>query len=235
MVFSVIQNIRAALKYRGGWKGLLEHMYTNGDYPFKFGTYMGCDLSNNRYYENTIDYPHGQHRWVEPGDIHNFDSTSIPPEWQGWMTHTTDIPPSDNDSTRSPHVYPKCRSNSPLGVLGHQDYFQNIGNLHNISSVRSRGYNIGNNVTGLSPDNMDGYYTQPGSPYNTSDGTTGVVKRYTKDEPKNNKWKKRLMTKKEVRIEQDQRKKSVEKMMNMIQAELKSPKELAIANRGGII
>ena len=28
MVYSVIQNVRAALKYRGGWKGLLTHMYT---------------------------------------------------------------------------------------------------------------------------------------------------------------------------------------------------------------
>lgn len=50
----------------------------NGDYPFKFGTYMGHDAAGNRYYENRVDYPFGQHRWVEPGDIHNFDSASIP-------------------------------------------------------------------------------------------------------------------------------------------------------------
>ena len=43
------------------------------------GTYIGCDGAGNRYYENLVDYPFGQHRWVEPGDIHNFDSTSIPP------------------------------------------------------------------------------------------------------------------------------------------------------------
>ena len=28
MVYGVIRNVQAALKYRGGWKGLLEHMYT---------------------------------------------------------------------------------------------------------------------------------------------------------------------------------------------------------------
>jgi hypothetical protein len=28
MVWSVVSNFRQALKYRGGWKGLLEHMYS---------------------------------------------------------------------------------------------------------------------------------------------------------------------------------------------------------------
>lgn len=28
MVVSIIQNVRLGLKYRGGWRGLLEHMYT---------------------------------------------------------------------------------------------------------------------------------------------------------------------------------------------------------------
>ena len=54
---------------------------------------MGCDGAGNRYYENRVDYPFGQHRWVEPGDIHNFDSASIPPEWHGWMTSMNDAPP----------------------------------------------------------------------------------------------------------------------------------------------
>ncbi len=31
MVYGVIRNFQAALKYRGGWKGLLEHMYTVSD------------------------------------------------------------------------------------------------------------------------------------------------------------------------------------------------------------
>jgi hypothetical protein len=28
MVYAVIRSVQAALKYRGGWKGLFEHMYT---------------------------------------------------------------------------------------------------------------------------------------------------------------------------------------------------------------
>jgi len=54
---------------------------------------MGSDAAGNRCYENRVDYPFGQHRWVEPDDIHNFDSTSIAPEWQGWMNSQTDEPP----------------------------------------------------------------------------------------------------------------------------------------------
>lgn len=97
MVWGVIRTVQQSLKYRGGWKGLLEHMYTNGDYPFKFGTLMGVDAAGNKYYENRKDYPFGQHRWVEPGDIHNFDSSSISPEWHGWMVSQNDAPPAAED------------------------------------------------------------------------------------------------------------------------------------------
>ena len=46
MVWGVVRTVQQSLKYRGGWKGLLEHMYTNGDYPFKFGTCMGVDAAD---------------------------------------------------------------------------------------------------------------------------------------------------------------------------------------------
>uniref|UniRef100_A0A7S1CZ94 NADH dehydrogenase [ubiquinone] 1 alpha subcomplex subunit 12 n=1 Tax=Cyclophora tenuis TaxID=216820 RepID=A0A7S1CZ94_CYCTE len=170
MVWSVIQNFRQGLKYRGGWRGLIEHMYTNGDYPFKFGTYMGCDAAGNRYYENRVDYPFGQHRWVEPGDINNFDSSSIPPEWHGWMTSMNDSPPSSEEdyiSTKKGFIQQGCQSNAPLDHnVGHQEKFFNFHHMHNQSQVRSRGYNIGNPIVGLPPNAPDGYYTQPGSPYN---------------------------------------------------------------------
>jgi hypothetical protein len=32
MVLSVVKNFQQALKYRGGWRGLLEHMYTVSDF-----------------------------------------------------------------------------------------------------------------------------------------------------------------------------------------------------------
>jgi len=171
MVYGLIRSVQAAVKYRGGWKGLMEHMYTNGDYPFKFGTYMGCDAGGNRYYENRVDYPFGQHRWVEPGDIHNYDSASIPPEWHGWMTSMNDAPPAaeeDYIGERKQHIIPlESRSDAKIDHnVGHQEEVFNFHHLHNLSTVRSRGYGIGNPVVGLPPGAKDSYYTQPGSPYN---------------------------------------------------------------------
>jgi len=171
MVYALIRNVLASVKYRGGWKGLMEHMYTNGDYPFKFGTYMGCDPGGNRYYENRVDYPFGQHRWVEPGDIHNFDSASMPPEWHGWMTSMNDAPPSAEEDyleKMNEQVIPlESRSDANVAHnVGHQEKMFNFHHLHNLSPVRSRGYGIGNPVVGLPPGAKDSYYTQPGSPYN---------------------------------------------------------------------
>ena len=36
MVYGVVRSFQAALKYRGGWKGLLEHMYTVSSTVFCF-------------------------------------------------------------------------------------------------------------------------------------------------------------------------------------------------------
>lgn len=172
MVKGVIEGIRASMKYRGGWKGFYEHMYTNGDYPFKFGTFMGSDLAGNRYYENRIDYSFGQHRWVEPGDVHNFDSTSIPPEWHGWMTSMNDVAPSQEQDyldKAKDDILKMCHSDAPddhaVGLQSPGLY--NFHSMHNQSQVRSRGYGIGNPIVGLPAFNAkDAYYTQPGSPYN---------------------------------------------------------------------
>ena len=131
---------------------------------------MGSDGAGNRYYENRVDYTFGQHRWVEPGDIHNFDSTSVPPEWQGWMTSTFDEPPCAEDqyiAETTGKVDQMCESNAPdKSNVGLQGNVWNFHNLHNQSQVRSRGYGIGNPVVGLPAGAKDSYYTQPGSPYN---------------------------------------------------------------------
>lgn len=131
---------------------------------------MGSDAAGNRYYENRVDYPFGQHRWVEPGDINNFDSSSIPPEWHGWMTSMNDVTPT----TEEDYVNMKKEHIKQIEVtdveidhnIGHQEKIFNFHNLHNQSSVRSRGYNVGNAIVGLPPGVPDAYYTQPGSPYN---------------------------------------------------------------------
>merc|ERR1711879_222509 len=132
----------------------------------------GCDAAGNRYYENRVDYPFGQHRWVEPGDIHNYDSTSIPPEWHGWMTSMNDVPPSQeesflDDATKT--ILPVTQSTVPTSThVGYQNELMNFHHLHNQTQVRSRGFGIGNPVVGLPPHAPDSYYTQTGSPYNES-------------------------------------------------------------------
>lgn len=204
MVWGVVRTVQQSLKYRGGWKGLLEHMYTNGDYPFKFGTLMGVDAGGNKYYENRKDYPFGQHRWVEPGDIHNFDSSSISPEWHGWMVSQNDAPPATAAedgliADRQGAIPQLCRSDVPASLdsnVGHRETLVNFHHMHNQSQVRSRGHGIGNPVVGLPPGAADSYYTQPASPYNPASirplaavGETAGGKKY-----KSAKWADRLQT-----------------------------------------
>jgi len=237
MVWGLIENFRHALKYRGGWKGLYNHMYTNGDYPFKFGTYMGCDAMGNRYYENRVDYPFGQHRWVEPVDLHNFDSTMVPPEWHGWMLSMNDAPPSQEDDyfeEMKKRIQPSAPSDAPYNHnIGYQNKVFNFNNMHNQSQIRSRGYGIGNPVVGLPPHAPEAYYTQPGSPYNPAfirkfeyegdlDEAKGGGRPY-----KNDIWKERLMTaaEKEARANPS----------SDFSTRRLTPKEEAILARGGTL
>lgn len=71
----------------------------------KFGTLVGEDALGNRYYENTVDYPHGQHRWIEYADVpsksgaltksfYEVDASSVPAEWHLWLHSTTKDPPT---------------------------------------------------------------------------------------------------------------------------------------------
>jgi len=100
----VIRNLQAAAAARGGWRGVIAHMYSNGDYPFKFGKLIGTDMSGNKYYENVVDYPAGQHRWCEPADADNYDASSISPEWHGWMHHMSDAPGNEMLEEGSTHA-----------------------------------------------------------------------------------------------------------------------------------
>ena len=203
---------------------------------------MGCDAAGNRYYENRVDYPFGQHRWVEPGDIHNYDSASIPPEWHGWMTSMNDVPPSaeeDYIEERKQSIIP-LESRSDAGIdtnVGHQEKLYNFHNLHNLSPVRSRGYGIGNPVVGLPPGVKDSYYTQPGSPYNDAsirprvnigdlDEAKGGGRPY-----KSEKWAERLRTPAEkAAIEKEKLDAAKSDVESMKSAEMR--RKLAMASRG---
>ena len=189
---------------------------------------MGCDSAGNRYYENRVDYTFGQHRWVEPGDIHNFDSSSIPPEWHGWMTSMNDDPPVSSDeyiADKTEKIEQMCKSNAPeKSNVGHQEPIFNFHHMHNQSQVRSRGYGIGNPIVGLPPHVPDGYYTQPGSPYNDASirklefmgslDKDGEGRRY-----KNVKWAERLKTEEEKEAALVKGKKDLEDLFGSMSAE----------------
>jgi len=204
---------------------------------------MGSDAAGNRYYENRVDYPFGMHRWVEPGDIHNFDSTSVPPEWQGWMVSQNDEPPCAENSfieEKSKHIIQLCHSDAPEKTnVGYQEPMFHFHNLHNQTQVRSRGYGIGNHVVGLPPHVKDSYYTQPGSPYNEAsikpltfmgdlDETKGGGRPY-----KSEKWAERLRTQEEKKqLELNKDKESRETLDELAQLLASRKKLAAIQSRG---
>ena len=200
---------------------------------------MGCDAAGNRYYENRVDYPFGQHRWVEPADIHNFDASHIPPEWHGWMHSMNDCTPSQEDEyfkKMVKNINPSAPSDAPYNHnIGYQNEVFNFNHMHNQSQIRSRGYGIGNPVVGLPPNVPDAYYTQPGSPYNSHftkprdfkgdlDEAKGGGRPY-----KNDLWKRRLMTEAEK-----EEIKNPSKGVEITSTSL-SPKEQAILARGGTL
>lgn len=202
---------------------------------------MGCDAAGNRYYENRVDYPYGQHRWVEPGDINNFDASSIGPEWHGWMTSMHDATPATDESyiqQKKAHYAKLEDSNAPESDnIGHREHLFNFHNLHNQTLVRSRGFNVGNPMVGLPPGAPDAYYTQPGSPYNPAsirklefigdlDEDKGGGRPY-----KSNKWRERLRTAEEkAKIEADA-KAHEQKMLEGMQQQILNRK-MAARTRG---
>ena len=207
---------------------------------------MGSDPAGNRYYENRVDYPFGQHRWVEPADIHNYDASQIPPEWHGWMTHMNDVTPTTEQEyieERMAHAKIGEVSHAPYkSNVGHQEPYFNFHHMHNQSLIRSRGYGIGNQVVGLPPGAPDAYYTQPGSPYNDAsirkfemqgdlDEANGGGRPY-----KNQLWKERLKTAAEKEAEKNAVKDAWQKPYEAAKsAPSLSPREQAILARGGTL
>lgn len=64
----------------------------------KFGALVGVDAAGNKYYENTVDYPYGQHRWVHyagGADFYAADGSNVPPEWHSWLHHIVAEPPTE--------------------------------------------------------------------------------------------------------------------------------------------
>jgi NADH:ubiquinone oxidoreductase subunit len=201
---------------------------------------MGCDAFGNRYYENRVDYPWGQHRWIEPRDINNFDASHIPPEWHGWMTHQNDATPTTEDEYIKSKVIKKGEiSHAPyVSNMGHQEPIFNFHGMHNQSQIRSRGYGIGNPIVGLPPGAPDAYYTQPGSPYNPASirhfPMQGSLDADGGRAYKSEMWRKRLMTPEELAAEEKADTVQVQEASPTESKKL-TPREKAILARGGTL
>lgn len=58
------------------------------------GALVGEDQAGNRYYrDKTVKPGARERRWVIYGG--EPEGSAVPPEWQGWLTHTLDLPPTE--------------------------------------------------------------------------------------------------------------------------------------------
>jgi hypothetical protein len=160
------------------------------------------------------------------------------------MTSMNDAPPnseSDYIATAGQNIIPIEKSDLPANgnsVVGHQEPIMNFHHLHNQSTVRSRGWGIGNPIVGLPPHAKDAYYTQPGSPYNEGsirkrvnigdlDAAKGGGRPY-----KSEKWADRLRTKEEREKLEMEKMKIVQSAIERERA-VAAKRKAAMAARGG--
>ena len=69
------------------------------------GRLVGTDSAGNTYYEERRGVPGRRvRRWVDYAGA--VEATNIPPEWHGWMHHTTDAPLSEDHrrAWQKPHL-----------------------------------------------------------------------------------------------------------------------------------
>lgn len=124
-----------------------------------------------------MDYPHGQHRWVEFKDIHNHEVTSVPPEWHGWLTQMQDTPGGsvqsfiDEKLGESHQVAGDDCDSSKMYTdnVGLNASNFEMGEVLNYSSYRQRGYKIGG--LNMLPGDKDKFHVHAGHALNKGSTT----------------------------------------------------------------
>ncbi|CAN0274769.1 unnamed protein product, partial [Phaeothamnion confervicola] len=115
----------------------------------------------NKYFENN-EYAFGQHRWVEYKDIHNYDASTVMPEWHGWLHHTFDEPPVGKLDVGKDRIETSKVSDVPfrshVGKVAHPEE----GDTQNFSTYRPRGYGVGNLQQKFGEPSK--FYRQPAHP-----------------------------------------------------------------------
>lgn len=93
------------LKFFTWWNG---QTFGTQFYTARYGNFVGSDEFGNRYYRALgakIDPNVGaERRWV----IYNgpVEASAVPPGWRGWLAHTVDVPPSEEDYQPRPWQKP---------------------------------------------------------------------------------------------------------------------------------
>jgi NADH:ubiquinone oxidoreductase subunit len=95
------------LKFFTWWNG---QTFGTQLWTWRFGELVGTDEQGNRYYRTiggkidpTLNF---ERRWV----VYNgyAEASRIPPSWHGWIHHTVDLPPTEQNYTprewEKPHV-----------------------------------------------------------------------------------------------------------------------------------
>lgn len=84
----------------------------------RFGELVGEDEAGNRYYRTkggAIDPTLGfERRWVIYNGV--AEASVIPPSWHGWIHHTVDVPPSEENY--QPHAWQKPHRPNMTGTPG---------------------------------------------------------------------------------------------------------------------
>ena len=136
--------------------GLMKKVYYYDE--VKLGVLKGTDFLGNKYFEEK-SCQHGRHRWVEYNpDLGPWDSSRIPAEWHGWMTHMTDNTESNPSHKRG------LKNNWAATVPNGSEHEGSVYKRQEIngSVVRPRGYNIGSIFA--EREGMQKFWTQRGNP-----------------------------------------------------------------------
>ena len=68
-------------------------------YTWLFGTLVGKDQFTNMYYRKKQSKTgQRERRWVIYSE--DAEGSAVPPEWQGWLTHTLHDPPTEKQLTK---------------------------------------------------------------------------------------------------------------------------------------
>jgi NADH:ubiquinone oxidoreductase subunit len=99
------------LHYFTWWNGA---NFNTRFYTRRFGVLVGHDEFGNAYYRRPgIDPALGfERRWVIYNGVS--EASMTPPGWNGWLHHTVDVPPTEEDY--KPHPWQKPHMGNPTGT-----------------------------------------------------------------------------------------------------------------------